>query len=194
MYGGAIKYYAINAMQFRYISDPHLYDIQSIDWRPGFDNLDLYARFFLDTWNTFTDDDDVVLMVGDIGHFCQRTVEVLRRCKGVKILVVGNHDAEWGNNIYTCGIFSGVHYAIDYNGIHVQHIPEARQALNGYYIHGHHHRYDMPGMQAQLAAYVKDTCRLNCCADLNGHKPCTIQELILNKELNIEHYRNMRLI
>lgn len=177
-------------MQFKYISDLHLYDITSIDWRPEFPNLDLYAIDLMDKWNAFTEPDDIVILVGDIGHYCPYTVAVLKKLKGIKILVTGNHDVAWGNNLYTCGVFSGIHNVVERNNIHIQHIPETYTGTCQFYIHGHHHRYDTPGMQNALNLYVRDTYRLNCAADLNGNRPCTIQELMLNKEVLLDKYRS----
>ena len=181
-------------MQYKYISDLHLYDMDSIDWRPEFQNLDKYAIHLIDNWNAFTNPDDIVIIVGDIGHKCPRTVEVLKRLKGKKILVLGNHDYIWGSYLYTCGVFDGIHEKLCYNDIHIQHIPDSLTRDCKFYIHGHHHRYDMSGMQNALQLYANDTYRLNCAADLNNNKPCTIQELLLNKELLLDSYREKGLL
>jgi calcineurin-like phosphoesterase family protein len=172
----------------------HIYDISSIEWRPEFPNLDLYAVNLIDSWNAFTDPKDIVIIVGDVGHYCPRTIEVLKRLNGIKILIIGNHDLTWGDNIYTCGVFSGIHQSIDQNNIHVQHIPEKYAGDCQFYIHGHHHRYNMPGMYKALSQYANDTYRLNCAADLNGNHPCTIQELMLNKEVLLYKYHEMGLL
>lgn len=52
----------------------------------------------------------------------------------------------------------------------------------------------MPGMYNKLRSYVQDVYRLNCAADLNNHRPCTLQELMLNKELMIERYKGIGII
>lgn len=181
-------------MQFRYISDLHIYDAESIDWRPEHFSLDTYVMSLLDCWNAFTDEDDYVIIVGDIGHKCPRTIEVLKRLKGIKILVIGNHDLSWGRDLWTCGVFSGIHESIENNGIYVQHIPQPYSGNCQYYVHGHHHRYDAPGMQNALLAYARDTYRLNCAADLNGNRPCTLQELELNKAVLMDKYREQGLL
>ncbi len=179
-------------MECKYISDLHLYDSYSLDWRPQYDNLDLYAIDLLDTWNAFTQDDDIVIIVGDIGHNCPRTLDVLKRLKGVKILVVGNHDLLWGRDLYTCKVFNGIHQFINSNGVYVRHKPDGNRGLCTYYIHGHHHRYDMPGMGNMLRLYSHDTYRLNCSADLVNNKPCTIRELILKKEILLDKCRELK--
>lgn len=177
-------------MQCRYISDLHLYDAYSIEWRGDIYNynLDLYAINLMDTWNTFTSTDDIVIVVGDIGNYCPRTLDVLSRLNGTKILVKGNHDIQWHTELYRCGIFKGIHDEISNNGIFVKHNPYGDRGDCKYYIHGHHHRYDMPGMNSALQLYARDVFRLNCAADLLNNKPCTIQELILQKELLVDKY------
>lgn len=181
-------------MQYKYISDLHLFDITSTDWRPQFPELEDYASYLVDSWNAFTEPDDVVIIDGDIGHFCPYTIETLKKLNGIKILVIGNHDITWGSNLYNCGVFSGVHNSIEQNGIYIQHIPEEYHGSCQFYIHGHHHRYDMPGMYNKLRQYAADTYRLNCAADMNNHHPCTLQELILNKEVNLDRYRSMGIL
>lgn len=181
-------------MQYRYISDLHLYDVDSVDWRPEFANLDVYAWHLLTNWNAVTDPDDIVIVNGDIGLCCKRTFDILNQLNGTKILVLGNHDIIWGQFIYSCGAFSGVHGAINSNGIYIQHIPEKLDRDYTYFIHGHHHRYDMNGMLPALQQYARDTCRLNCAADLNNHRPCTLQELITNKEILLDKYKDMGLL
>ena len=181
-------------MQIKHISDLHLFDSYSLDWRSDFKTLESFADYLLEEWNRFTEPNDIVIIVGDIGFYCPKTIEVLKKLNGRKILVKGNHDIEWGSNLYTCGVFGGVHDYISSNGIYVQHIPEVINTPHQYYIHGHHHRYDMPGMQRKLEQYAQDTYRLNCAADLLDFHPQSITELILSKEVLLDDMRISGLI
>lgn len=180
-------------MQYKYISDLHLFDPTSFDWRDGMPVMD-YACLLVDSWNAFTDPDDVVIVVGDIGHPCPYTIKTLQKLNGKKILVLGNHDLSWGPELYTCGVFSGIYESIEQNNIYINHIPEDYHGNCQFYVHGHHHRYDMPGMYKKLQRYAANTYQLNCAADMNNNRPCTLQELILNKELNLERYREMGIL
>lgn len=186
-------------MGLRFIADLHLYDKYSLDWRDYLNmSLDEYANYLVDNWNFFCHEDDVILVAGDIGHYCERTISTLRKLKGNLVLVVGNHDVEWGNYIYTCGVFKGIHeIATLFDDIYIKHIPEfsdIEMHKYRYLIHGHHHRYDMPNMSMKLNQYARNGKRLNCAADMNNNRPCTLQELILNKEVSLERYREMGLI
>lgn len=182
-------------MQVKYIADLHLYDVSSVEWRPTMVNLDYYANNLVESWNAFTEKDDTVIIVGDVGVLCNKTLKILKSLYGNKVLVKGNHDLTWGRNLYTCGVFQGVYDSLISTDLHIQHVPtEGTNSFNKFYIHGHHHRYDMPGMYNKLRSYVQDVYRLNCAADLNNHRPCTLQELMLNKELMIERYKGVGII
>lgn len=174
----------------KFISDPHLFDVGSLSWRPQFSDVYSYADFLIDNWNRFTLPDDIVFLVGDIGHYCQKTIDVLNKLNGHKLLILGNHDISWGNAVYTCGCFVGVYGTFDLESIHIQHIPEAISSSYTWYVHGHHHRYDMVGMYKALQLYAADTYRLNCSADINNHHPCTLNELLLNKEVMLDKLRS----
>ncbi len=173
-------------MKYKYISDLHINDLDMLEWRPQFNSVLSYSDFLIEEWNKFTIPTDTVIIVGDIGYPSDLTVDVIKRLLGKKVLVIGNHDYLWGNWLWSCGLFQGIYYELDINGIHIQHIPENNRQACNYYIHGHHHRYDMPGMYNAYLKYKVDAVRLNCSADINGFKPCSIQQLILNKELLID--------
>lgn len=181
-------------MSVKYISDLHLYDPTSVEWRPEFSSMLEYPKYLTEQWNNFTDSDDIVILAGDVGILCQQSLDILVNLKGHKILVVGNHDSSWLSQPCARDIFDGIHDSIEQNNIFINHIPERYDGSCQFYIHGHHHRYDMPGMNGKLQQYAADTYRLNCAADLNKHRPCTLQELIMNKELLLDKYRNMGLI
>ena len=183
-------------MIIRYISDPHLFDPYSYSWRQETKlDVDEYARQFVYNWNSVVMEDDMTVIVGDVGQLCERTLEYIRCLNGIRILVVGNHDVSWGSELYNQETFHGTHQFINSNGVFVQHIPDDSITRNvPYFIHGHHHRYDMPGMQIKLDKYYRDVHRLNCSADLIGHIPRTLQELILQKELLMEKYKKLGIL
>lgn len=172
----------------------HIFDFTSIEWRPDFKDVFDYASYLIDQWNAFTEPDDTIIIAGDVGHCCRHTVTTLNKLNGNKILVRGNHDIDWGYELYACGAFVGIYDIIENDNVCIQHIPERYTGNCLFYIHGHHHRYDMPGMYNKLRDYAVDTYRLNCSADLNNHHPCTLQELILNKELVLDKYREIGLL
>ena len=178
-------------MQYKYISDLHLFHSYSLDWRPQYKDCDAFAEDLIETWNTYVTDDDVIIVVGDVGFYCESTINVLKSLKGTKILVVGNHDASWAIPQKSEGIFAGIHEHIQLDNIFIEHIPDESHIHSSYYIHGHHHRYDTPGMLKALKSYYRDTYRLNCCTDLIGNKPVTLQELIVSKEVMLDELKGI---
>lgn len=183
-------------METKYIADLHLYDAYSEGWRNSYGlGLDGYAMLLLREWNDSVEDDDVVIIAGDIGKCCPMSIAVLQKLKGIKILVVGNHDLQWGSLLRDSSLFKGTHTCVNNNGIFVAHKPDiAKPAECVYYVHGHHHQYDVPSMRASLHQYARDTYRYNCASDLIGHKPRTLQELMLQKELLLERCRSAHLL
>ena len=109
-------------MQTRFIADLHFYDAYSFDWRKS--DLDTFVNMIQDNWNKVVAPDDLTIVVGDIGHYCPKTVEALKQLSGKKVLVIGNHDAEWGNNLWSSNIFQGIYQTLEYKGLYVEHIPD----------------------------------------------------------------------
>ena len=172
-------------MQYKYIADLHLFDPDSLDWRTHM-TLDSYANLLVSNWNSIITPADFIFIVGDVGNYCQQTLDVLHSLKGTKILIIGNHDESWGNYLYSCKAFQGIYSSIDTEDMYVTHIPPKTRSQSKVTIHGHHHDYFTSGMMVTLREYAADTYRYNCAADLIGNKPCTLQELILHKELLLD--------
>lgn len=184
-------------MSTRYIADLHLYDAYSFGWRTQFANTDFFISNLIDKWNSVCEPEDIVIIVGDVGKPCPKTKEVIRHLNGNLILVVGNHDLVWGDDLYNAEYFLGTHAYINSNGIYVTHrpiVPDEIKDTVKYVVHGHHHQYDVPSMRSELLRYVRDTNRFNCCCDLIGYKPRTLQELMMQKELLLEKYREQGIL
>lgn len=180
----------------KYIADLHLLDPTSLDWR-GYLNLTLddYPEYLKDRWNKFTDKDDLVIIIGDLGYYSQYTMDIIRSLNGRKVLVIGNHDSSWLPHLQNTDIFQGIYWYILHNGIYIKHIPELSSEIKcNYFIHGHHHCYSSYNMRNSLIQYANDVHRYNCAADLIKHKPCTIQELSMYKEELLEQYKEQGIL
>lgn len=166
-------------MDIRYIADTHLFYADSLSWR----NMSLgeYAQMLISNYNSIVQDSTLVLWVGDIGEYCQQTIDVLKQLRGRKTLIIGNHDLCWQTEILK-ELFEDVTVSARFGNILVQHIPPDDVCNAEYIIHGHHHEYDSPSMRSLRNSYLQDRTRLNCAADLNGGKPCTLRQLLINKE------------
>jgi len=79
-------------MQF-YISDYHFYQPEFISWR-GFSSLEEMHDAMIAAWNSRVTEADTVYILGDLSHGSgEETNALLRRLRGSKVLLRGNHDA-----------------------------------------------------------------------------------------------------
>jgi len=81
-----------------FIADPHFGDdrIRRYENRP-YESTEQMDADMIGKWNEAVCDGDTVFVLGDFGA-AGREAEVLRRLKGRKLLVKGNHDT--GSNAY----------------------------------------------------------------------------------------------
>lgn len=171
-------------MDFRYIADTHLYYPESVLWRKK--SLDDYASDLITKWNcNVLSEEEWTIVVGDVGEYCQQTIDVIKQLRGHKILVMGNHDVTW-DPMELSKLFDKVVDHMHDNNVWVQHMPLETDNNNCFVIHAHHHEYDSPSMISQRNSYLHDRTRFNCAADLNGNKPCTLRQLMINKQILYE--------
>ena len=77
-----------------YISDTHFghKNIIKFDNRP-FDSVEDMGETMIDRWNSVVGDDDTVYILGDFSWYKEeKTLEILSRLYGRKVLIKGNHD------------------------------------------------------------------------------------------------------
>ncbi len=175
-------------MSTRFVSDLHLNDLYMYGWRSRELSVRDYSALIVQNWNQTVASTDKVIIAGDIGTKCQDTVNVLRALSGNKILILGNHDVEWGPDLYALRIFSGIYRTAIIDDVFVSHEPVTDKAAFGaaYRVHGHHHSYQPLAMRSQFEHYARDKGRFNCCIDLNGMRPRTLQELMMYKAMLVE--------
>lgn len=166
-------------MVLRYIGDTHLYYSESVEWRHI--SLDDYANKLVTNWECVVRDEDETRIVGDIGDCCPRTIECIKCLRGRKVLILGNHDTEWKSSLLY-ELFDDVVPTLMEGNILVTHIPPSEPVKDRFVIHGHHHQYVTADMLIQRNKYLGDRMRFNCASDLIGDKPCTLQQLRINKE------------
>ena len=77
-----------------YISDLHFghKGVINFDHRP-FENIEEMDNVIIRNWNARVQNDDTVYIIGDLSHKALKEPEYyLRKLKGNKILILGNHD------------------------------------------------------------------------------------------------------
>jgi len=122
---------------------------------------------------------DVVYVLGDL--FFRNAVpaeETLKRLKGRKHLVLGNHDRKWVNGTDMARHFVSVTNLLTYKSDGVKftlcHYPMASwdgRGRGGYMIHGHIHNNRLDFADDHL---------LNAGVEINGYRPVTLDELVRN--------------
>ena len=123
--------------------------------RPEFGNLDEMNEHIIDRWNSVVGENDLVYHLGDV-YFGKQNNEasnrsILRRLKGKKHLILGNHDDAKDPVLHE--FFDKItmwHYLRDH-GMTLSHIPlhettlnESRHGEKALNIHGHIHRNPSP--------------------------------------------------
>lgn len=106
-------------------------------------------------WNHFVQDDDLVYILGDVAFLpAQKAVQYLKRMKGRKILIKGNHDRKLVNDSDFCSCFESMHDYLDitHNGVKIVmcHYPifdHDGAGRGSIMLHGHRHGnpHNIPG-------------------------------------------------
>lgn len=79
----------------RYIADTHFFLERIISEKGGrpFSSVEEMNNFMIKQWNSVTEENDTVIIIGDFSSGDgERTNEILKKLKGKKILIKGNHD------------------------------------------------------------------------------------------------------
>lgn len=193
-----------------YISDLHFYHRNmntSMDNR-GFSDVDEMNEYMISQWNSKVRRNDEVVILGDFSiEKGEKTNEILRRLKGKKYLIIGNHDNYLRDKSFDQSLFKWIepykelndnkkkvilsHYPIFcYNG---QYRVDEEERPKVYMLYGHvHNTYD-----EQLVNYFQNITRkqqrlvyksakvrpipcnmINCFCMFSNYIPLTLEEWI----------------
>ena len=149
--------------------------------RPEFDSVEHMNEHMIERWNSVVKDNDVVYHLGDV-HFGataneKSNREILRRLKGRKYLIVGNHDNLADPVLHES--FKKVtfwNYLKEHN-VSLSHIPlhettmsEGKGGVATIGIHGHIHRNPPPSNR-----------HINVSVEWINYTPIEITELLRGK-------------
>lgn len=178
-----------------YISDTHFKDRNIFDkcLRP-FDSLDEMEETIVANWNRKVKDGDIVYVLGDIGRDTDpSSIEIFNMLKGVKHLIIGNHDHRMLETIRESGIFESIKFIdlIEDSGFKVClcHYPLMDWMefnRNSLLVYGHiHNKTEKNGYAYKLMKdYYSNLPAYNCGVDVTDFEPKTLEELIRLKEEN----------
>ena len=172
-----------------YISDLHFGHANVIlhDNRP-FADVEEMDRVLIGRWNDVVDGDDDVYVVGDFCYRSGKTADwYLRRLKGCKHLVAGNHDWLTLRNAKAVSMFESVDRLLEIEDggrpVVLCHYPlaEWRHSRRGaWHVHGHIH-----ARRSATWAFMRTLPHaLNAAAAINGYAPVPFDRLVEN---NLAH-------
>lgn len=166
-----------------YIADTHFghENIISFSNRP-FDCVEEMDEFMIDSWNDVVGNDDDIYIIGDFAYRSKNDyVYYLKRLKGRKHLIIGNHDRKMLSDEEAMSYFIDVErltMAQDGNtSIVLCHYPILEWSgyyRKAYHIHGHIHN-----RKNEAFGVLRNKERaLNAGVDIINFKPCSFQDLI----------------
>lgn len=127
--------------------------------RPQFPSIEAMDEFIIDRWNSVVRDNDKVYCLGDVA-MAERNLKYVRRLKGRKKLIMGNHDI-FSARAYLDAGFYDVCGSRELDGAILTHIPindiNRRYLAN---VHGHLHDQELP-----------DPYYLNVCVECIDYVP-----------------------
>ena len=139
-------------------------------------------------WNKRVTNADTVFILGDMMFRMQKhPTEYLSRLKGRKILILGNHDAEWiwreGAAKHLTTQVSMMELIDKNRKVVLCHYPMLiwpHMRGGSYMVFGHLHgnREHDPVIRNGLNLHM-----LNSCVEVNGYQPVTLDELIENNRI-----------
>ena len=176
-----------------FISDTHFghENILQLTGRP-FESIEAMDESLIAAWNRRVCGSDTVYIVGDLFYHCAEPEGILRRLRGRKRLIVGNHDSSWMGRVELSRYFLSVDdLLVTTDGVRqltLCHYPLLtwKHPERSYMIHGHLHANTHYDFFPLIAARER---MLNAGADINGFCPVTFEELVANNEAHKSCWR-----
>lgn len=178
-----------------YISDTHFRDQAIFDkCKRPFNSLDEMESIVIHKWNNKVEDEDIVYVLGDIAKDDDiSSIQILKKLKGHKHLIVGNHDHLILENIKNLNIFESVNFIdliMDNNRkVCICHYPLMDWMefnRDGILVYGNidNKTHENGYVYKIIKDYYKNLPAYNCGVDVCEFEPRTLDELIHLKEVN----------
>lgn len=169
-----------------FIADTHFghANILELCDRP-FQTIEEMNETMIANWNGRVGGNDTVYVVGDMFFGCSYAEKILRRLKGKKRLIIGNHDGSWMDSVELGRYFVSVDHFLEISdgkrGLTLCHYPLLtwKHEKKSYMIHGHIHADTTDDFFPLLC---KRPNVLNAGVDINGFMPVTFDELVENND------------
>lgn len=184
-------------MQHYFVSDIHFghNNVIRYDGRP-FDNIESHDNTIIENWNNRVTDNDMVYILGDISWYnVTKTIEILKKLKGRKTLIIGNHDGHFLKNKEFRECFEEItHYkelfiSPDKN-IVLSHYPMPcfkNQFHGWYHFYGHIHNSWQNDMMNDLIKSMENKCacwmwNVGIMLPYMNFTPSTFDEIIASRK------------
>lgn len=157
-------------MKVRFISDLHFGHENLATNLRGFSSAIEHDEYIIDQWNSIVSNKkDITYILGDITMANSRFYYLLNRLKGIKHVILGNHDRR--QDIpklleYVDTVSGMINYKKEFILTHCPIHPSELEFRYKYNIHGHVHANTIP-----------DNRYINVCCEALEYKPKTIEEL-----------------
>ena len=169
-----------------FTADPHFghENILKLCRRP-FETIEDMNEAMIAKWNGRVTAADTVYIVGDLFFRCAAPEAILKRLKGKKRLIVGNHDSSWMGNVnlnrYFLSVDSFLEVSDGKHALTLCHYPlfTWKHEMRSYMVHGHIHANTSSDYFPLLCARERV---LNAGVDINGFMPVTLDELKENNQ------------
>lgn len=160
-----------------------------------FSSVEEMDEALVSNWNNRVKSNDTVYILGDMFFRSVNAESILKRLKGKKRLIKGNHDGSWMTKFdYTKYFVSIDNFLETMDGIHsftLCHYPMLtwKHPNKSFMIHGHIHNCTTDDFWPLI---VKKDNVLNASTDINGYIPVTFDELIENNRRFKKNYIEMQ--
>lgn len=169
-----------------FIADTHFGHRSMINFcdRP-FETVEEMDQAMIDLWNARVKDEDDVYILGDMIYRHKDPESILKKLKGKKYLILGNHDWTWRHTIPAEKYFEKIDYymevQVNNDWCVLSHYPmlSYRSDSKHFMIHGHIHNDCSADFWPLL---VSRPLILNAGVDINGFQPVMLPELIANNK------------
>lgn len=169
-----------------FIADTHFGHENVIKFcnRP-FSCADEMDEVLIENWNSRVRWNDSIFILGDMFFRATEIESILKRLKGKKHLIVGNHDKYWMKKVNLSDYFESVDRLLEtsdgQHGLTLCHYPllSWNHQERTYMVHGHIHADTTMDFWPLIA---KRDRVLNAGVDVNNFMPVTFDELVENNK------------
>ncbi len=128
-----------------FTADLHIGHVNVVKWRKEFSHVEEHDEFIINNWNNTVSKRDIIYVLGDVA-FNRFGTEKLRRLKGIKHLILGNHDRYLRD--FHINFFNRINGAQSFKtDFLLTHVPVHNSSIKPrfkYNIHGHTHYQGAP--------------------------------------------------